>query len=290
MLAAANAGMEILQMAQSEGGPSKAYQNLEFLNGRDGRTLRILSEYLEPLARFNKFRVEDTIVFFGSARICEPARARERLRETRAVLAAARRPTRRLGQEVERAQAAVRMSRYYDEAVELAGLLTAWSKSLKGSKHRFLVCSGGGPGIMEAANRGAASERGRSVGLGISLPFEQTGNPYISRELAFEFHYFFMRKFWFVYLAKAMVIFPGGFGTLDEMMEILTLIQTRKSTKRIPIVVYGTRYWKKVLNFDAMVEFGTISRADLELFRFADTPQAAFDYLRDELTDAYLRP
>jgi hypothetical protein len=143
---------------------------------------------------------------------------------------------------------------------------------------------------MEAANRGAAEAKGRTVGLGISLPFEQTGNEYISRELSFEFHYFFMRKFWFVYLAKAVVIFPGGFGTLDEMMEILTLIQTRKSTKRIPMVVYGSRFWKKVLNLDALVEYGTISRADLDLFQFADSPEAAFEYLRDELTKAYLEP
>ncbi|MGD8375825.1 MAG: LOG family protein [Acidobacteriota bacterium] len=277
-------------MPDSRYGPTKAYKNLDFLNSRDGRTLRILSEYVEPQARFRRFRVEDTIVFFGSARIDAPDRARRRLEETRAALAAANRPSKRLQSEVDRARAAVRMSRYYDDSRELARLLTDWSKSLKGSRHRFLICSGGGPGIMEAANRGAAEARGRTVGLGISLPFEQTGNEYISRELSFEFHYFFMRKFWFVYLAKAVVIFPGGFGTLDEMMEILTLIQTRKSTKRIPMVVYGSRFWKKVLNLDALVEYGTISRADLDLFQFADSPEAAFEYLRDELTKAYLEP
>jgi len=277
-------------MPDSRYGPTKAYKNLDFLNSRDGRTLRILSEYVEPQARFRHFRVEDTIVFFGSARIDDPERARRRLQETRAALAAATRPSKRLQQEEARARAAVRMSRYYADSRELARLLTDWSKSLKGSRHRFLVCSGGGPGSMEAANRGAADARGRTVGLGISLPFEQSGNEYVSRELSFEFHYFFMRKFWFVYLAKAVVIFPGGFGTLDEMMEILTLIQTRKSSKRIPMVVYGSRFWKKVLNLEALVEFGTISRADLDLFRFADTPEAAFEYLRDELTKAYLNP
>jgi hypothetical protein len=271
-------------------GPPRAYKNLDFLTSPDARTLRILAEYLEPLSRLRRFRVEDTIVFFGSARIVEPARARERLREVQAALRSAARPTRRLRGELHRARTACRMARYYHECVELARRLTEWSKSLRGSRHRFLVCSGGGPGVMEAANRGAAAARGRTVGLGISLPLEQTGNPYISRELTFEFHYFFMRKFWFVYPAKAMVIFPGGFGTLDEMMEILTLVQTRKATKRMPIVVYGTSYWKRVLDFDAMVEFGTIGREDLELFRFADTPEEAFTYLRDELTEAYLKP
>ena len=271
-------------------GPTKAYKNLDFLQSKDGRTLRILSEYLEPQARFRRFKVADTIVFFGSARTPEPASARAALKEARAELRNAARPTRELKDAVERAKTDINMSRYYAECQELARQLTEWSKSLKGSKHRFLVCSGGGPGIMEAANRGAAEARGRNVGLGISLPFEQSGNRYISRELSFEFHYFFMRKFWFVYLAKAMVIFPGGFGTLDELMEILTLIQTGKSTKRIPLVLYGSKFWKEIVNFEAMCRWGTISRSDLDLLKFVDSPDEAFDYLRRELTEAYLKP
>jgi uncharacterized protein (TIGR00730 family) len=267
--------------------PLKAYKNRDFLNSKDARALRILSEYLEPLSRFRKHRVEDTIVFFGSARIIESQAAKEGVRAAKAALRAAARPTK--AQRTALAEAEVRASlcRYYDEAVDLARRLTEWSKSLKGSQHRFLVCSGGGPGIMEAANRGAAEARGRTVGLGISLPFEQSGNRYISRELAFEFHYFFMRKFWFFYLAKAMVIFPGGFGTLDEAMEILTLIQTRKSSKQIPILFYGKPYWDEVLDLKAMARWGTISTSDLELVRFSDSPDDAFTYLRDTLTELY---
>jgi len=267
--------------------PLKAYKNRDFLNSKEARSLRILSEYIEPLARFRRQRVEDTIVFFGSARIVESVVAKEALRSARAALKGATRPTRAQRAALAEAEARAGLSRYYDEAVELARRLTEWSKSLTGSRHRFLVCSGGGPGIMEAANRGAAEARGRTVGLGISLPFEQSGNKYISRELAFEFHYFFMRKFWFFYLAKAMVIFPGGFGTLDEAMEILTLIQTRKSTKQIPILFYGKPYWDEVLDLKAMARWGTISSSDLELVRFADSADDAFTYLRDTLTELY---
>jgi uncharacterized protein (TIGR00730 family) len=179
------------------------------------------------------------------------------------------------------------MSRYYEDTVELARLLTSWSKTLN-SDNRFVVCSGGGPGIMEAANRGARHAGGPTIGLNISLPFEQFANPYISRGLSFEFHYFFMRKFWFVYLAKALVVFPGGFGTLDELMELLTLLQTEKLKKRLGVVVYGSSYWKKVLNFDEMVRQGVVSRADLRLFKFLDTPQEAFEYLRAFLTHHYV--
>ena len=268
---------------------TKAYKNIEFLGGRDARGLRILSEYVEPLSRFHRFRVEDTIVFFGSARVVEPKVARASLEEVKGALRGSKRPSAAQREALAAAEARVAMAHYYEEAVELARLLTEWSKSLHGSRHRFLVCSGGGPGIMEAANRGAAAARGRTIGLGISLPFEQAGNPYISRELQFEFHYFFMRKFWFFYLAKALVIFPGGFGTLDEMMEILTLLQTKKSTKKIPMVLYGTRYWREALNLEAMVRWGTIDRKDLDLIHPADTPAEAFEFLRAELTETYLR-
>jgi uncharacterized protein (TIGR00730 family) len=277
-------------MSKEPYSPLKAYHNLDFLNSADARTLRILSEYLEPMYRFRRRKVKDTIVFFGSARAQEPAEARRALREARAALKEASRPVKALRLAVERAQSQVKLSRYYQDAQELARLLTEWSKSLHGTSRRFLVCSGGGPGIMEAANRGAAEARGRTVGLGISLPAEPTSNPYISRELAFEFHYFFMRKFWFFYPAKAMVVFPGGFGTLDEAMEILTLIQTRKSSKKIPFVFYGASFWREVIDFDALVRWGTIGPKDLDLFRFADDPREAFVFLRDRLTETHLTP
>ncbi len=277
-------------MSKKSLSPLKAYESLDFLHSRDARVLRILAEYLEPLHRFRRHKVKDTIVFFGSARTPEPDDARQALREARAALKGARRPSAALRKSVTSAERQLKMSRYYRDARELARRVTAWSKSLKGTSHRFLVCSGGGPGIMEAANRGAAEAKGQTVGLGISLPMEPAHNPYISRELAFEFHYFFMRKFWFFYPAKAMVVFPGGFGTLDECMEILTLIQTRKSSKKIPFLLYGKSYWSEVLNFDAMVRWGTISPQDLELFRFVDTPEEAFRYLRQQLTESHLKP
>ncbi|MFY9221603.1 MAG: TIGR00730 family Rossman fold protein, partial [Blastocatellia bacterium] len=185
------------------------------------------------------------------------------------------------------AKVEVKMSRYYEDAVEIARLLTEWSKNLRGGKHRFIICSGGGPGIMEAANRGAAAARGISIGLNIEIPFEQSANPYISRELSLDFHYFFMRKFWFVYLAKALVIFPGGFGTFDELMEVLTLLQTSKLHKPMPVLIYGSEYWREVLNLDAMVKWGTISPQDVKLMHFVDTPEDAFNYLRQQLEELY---
>ena len=277
-------------MSKSHSPAVKAYKNLPFLASKGARELRILSEYLEPLQRFREHKVKDTIVFFGSARTPEPATARENLQQARKSLKNASRQTRALKGAVSTAERQVKMSRYYRDAQELARLMTEWSKSLKGTAHRFIVSSGGGPGIMEAANRGAAEAKGRTVGLGISLPKEPANNQYISHDLAFEFHYFFMRKFWFFYPAKAMVVFPGGFGTLDECMEILTLIQTRKSSKEIPFLLYGKSYWSEVLNFDAMVRWGTISPQDLELFRFVDTPEEAFRYLRQQLTESHLKP
>jgi len=237
----------------------KAYKNLDFLNSRDARTLRILSEYLEPLARFRRYHVTDTVVFYGSARAVPAEEA-----------VAAGKP-------------AGALSRYYDDARTLARMLTTWSKSLQDSKHRFIVCSGGGPGIMEAANRGASEASGISIGLGISLPKEPINNRFITRELAFEFHYFFMRKFWFVYLAKALVVFPGGFGTMDELFELLTLVQTHKVDRPLPIVLHGKDFWDEVINFDALVRWGTIGEADLSLFRVTRTPEEAFEYLRTEL-------
>src|SRR5215469_1712142 len=226
-----------------------AYLDDSFLTSEEARPLRILAEYLEPLERFRSLRVRDTIVFFGSARIT---------------------PDGPLG-------------RYYEEARELARLITLWSKGLPSHEHRYVVCSGGGGGIMEAANRGASLAGGRSVGLNISLPHEQRPNPFITPELSFEFHYFFMRKLLFAHLAHALVAFPGGFGTLDELFEILTLAQTRKIDRSIPVFLYGSAYWKEVVNFEALVRHDTIAPEDLKLFEFVDEPRAAFERLTSRI-------
>jgi uncharacterized protein (TIGR00730 family) len=256
----------------------KAYKNSEFLMGREARPLRILSEYLEPQARFARYKVADTVVFFGSARALPLERAEEARVNARATGNA---------DAIARAESGLLLARYYEDARSLARKMTEWSKSLASSPRRYLVCSGGGPGIMEAANRGASEAHGISIGLGISLPEEPTMNEYITREMGFEFHYFFMRKFWFVYLAKALVVFPGGFGTMDELFELLTLVQTKKSSKTMPIVLYGRAFWKDVLNFDALIRWGTISPADLSLFHIADSPDEAFAYLTRELSSLY---
>ena len=265
----------------------KAYANADFLNSPAARTIRILAEYSEPERRFKKYNIKDTIVFFGSARIVSPEQARENLDRIRRQVQEGKRGSAKLSAELRRAETDLKASKYYADAVSLASMITRWSKELfnrrKRQGRRFIICSGGGPGIMEAANRGASEAGGLSIGLNISLPFEQVQNPYSSRELTFEFHYFFIRKFWFVYLAKAMVIFPGGFGTIDEMMELLTLIQTNKTTKPVPVIIYGTDYWKNIINFDALADMGMISPEDLDLFHFCDTPEEAFSYLKTEL-------
>lgn len=266
---------------------TKAYNNLEFLNSPDARLIRILAEYLEPARRFRQYRIQDTIVFFGSARIKPREVAEPNLRNLEETSAKLEQIPEELKTRITIAKNELKMARYYEDAVEIARLLTEWSKNMRGNKHRFIICSGGGPGIMEAANRGAAAARGISIGLNIEIPFEQSANPYISRELSFDFHYFFMRKFWFTYLAKALVIFPGGFGTLDELMEVLTLVQTNKLHKPMPVLIYGSEYWKEVLNLDAMVKWGTISPQDINLMHFADTPQEAFNYLSKQLDELY---
>jgi uncharacterized protein (TIGR00730 family) len=278
-----------------------AYENLSFLNSADGRLIRIVSEYMEPLARFRREQIQDTVVFFGSARFRgreETDHALELLENTGSTQAApsheqpAKAPEIAAGNasdlQLKRAEAAVKMARYYEDARQLSGLLTNWAKNIPSSRHRFVVTSGGGPGIMEAANRGAHEAGGKTMGLNIRLPFEQRPNPYITPSLNFEFHYFFMRKLWFAYLAKALVVFPGGFGTLDEMFEILTLAQTKKLANKITVVIYGSEYWKKVFNLDVLVETGAISPKDIELFQFADSPEQAFEMLRKGLTENYL--
>ena len=233
-----------------------AYLDEKFLTSPDARALRILAEYLEPLAHFRREKVRDTVVFFGSARLTEEGP----------------------------------LARYYHEARELASMLTQWADQFTNSTYRFVVCTGGGPGIMEAANRGAHEAKGKTVGLNIGLPFEQFPNPYITPELSFEFHYFFMRKFWFAYLAKALIVFPGGYGTMDELMELLTLTQTQKLAKKMTILLYGSAYWKEVINFDALLKYGMISPEDLDLFQYADDPQTAFDLLKSALMTYALQP
>ncbi len=260
-----------------------AYQNQPFLNSPDGRILRILSEYAEPLARFRREQIQDTVVFFGSARFQSLSRAESHLGQL---------PTSSFQDEAEvnhkRAAAAVDMARYYEDARRLAFLLSEWSIQIPPRRRRFVVTTGGGPGIMEAANLGAQDAGAKTIGLNIHLPFEQNPNPYITPALNFEFHYFFMRKFWFAYLAKALVIFPGGFGTLDELFEILTLAQTEKLAKKILVVIYGSEYWNRLINFNAMVDAGTISAEDLSLFKMVDSPEEGFEFLKAGLTEHHV--
>jgi uncharacterized protein (TIGR00730 family) len=259
-----------------------AYENHNFLASPDGRVLRILAEYTEPLARFRREQIQDTVVFFGSARFHSREAANRNLAELEQKPEGS--PDRK------KILASVDMARYYEDARKLAYLLTQWSVQIPARRRRFVVTTGGGPGIMEAANLGAQEAGGKTIGLNINLPFEQNPNPYITPALNFEFHYFFMRKFWFAYLAKALVIFPGGFGTLDELFEILTLAQTQKLAKKILVVIYGSEYWKSLINFDAMIDAGTISAADLDLFRMVDSPEEGFEFLRDGLENYHLGP
>ena len=253
---------------------AKAYANPSFLASKEARALRILSEYLEPKSRFERLHVDDTIVFMGSARLKSREEAEEALRKAEAG-----------DGDLVPARTALGMSAYYEAARSLAFRLTQWSKGLDSKERRFVVCTGGGPGIMEAANRGAAEARGMNVGLTISIPAEEFSNPYVTRELAFHFHYFFMRKFWFSYLAKAVIVFPGGFGTLDELFELLTLVQTRKMTKPLPIVVFGTEFWRQVVDFGALVRHGTIGARDPELIHYTDSVDDAYDFIVRHLTE-----
>ena len=280
-----------------------AYENPAFLNSPDGRLIRILAEYTEPLARFRRERIQDTVVFFGSARFHgheEATQALELLDNTGSVAPApkdeqpASIPDIAAGTASElgrrRAVAAVEMARYYEDARRLAHMVTTWANTIPSTRHRFVITSGGGPGIMEAANRGAHEAGGKTIGLNIRLPFEQRPNQWITPALNFEFHYFFMRKLWFAYLAKALVVFPGGFGTIDEMFEVLTLVQTHKLAKNITVVIYGSDYWKKVFNFEWLVDTGAISPGDVDLFQFADTPEEAFAMLKAGLIEHHLDP
>lgn len=251
----------------------KSYQNNEFLNSAHARELRILAEYLEPESRFARYQVDDTIVFFGSARYISREQAETELESAK-----------HGDGDLEQAKIRLETSQYYEAAREMARRLTDWSKNLVDDERRFVVCTGGGPGIMEAANRGASEAKGVNVGLTISLPAEESGNSFITRELSLHFHYFFMRKFWFAYLAKALIVFPGGFGTLDELFELLTLLQTRKISKHLPIVLFGTKYWDEVINFDALIRYGSISPDDLSLFHRTDSVDVACKFVIDQLS------
>jgi len=263
-----------------------AYLMPEFLDSQEARPIRIIAEYLEPLSRFRLHNVQDTVVFFGSARVQSRERATRQL--DRAV-AQRGQGTPEYEAEVARCRKAVEWAKFYEDAREVARLLTAWTQTLNAPYRRFVVCSGGGPGIMEAASRGAYEAGGKSVGLNIRLPFEQGANPYITDGLHFEFHYFFMRKFWFAYLAKALVVFPGGFGTLDELFEILTLAQTQKLSKRLDVLLYGRDYWNQVLNLQRMIEWGAIEERDLGLMHYVDSPQEAFELLRTQLMERHFK-
>lgn len=269
--------------------PLKAYKNLDFLNSESARNIRVLCEMTEPGLRFAKERVEDTIVLFGSARIRPIEDAEKARTAARSMIKDMENPTAEEKRLLHRAECAVQAAPYYEAAVKLSESLTQWSMHLPAPhQDRFLICSGGGPGIMEAANLGAHHVGGRSVGLGISLPFEQGVNEFIPEDLKFEFHYFFVRKYWFVLLAKALVAFPGGFGTLDELFETLTLVQTKKIQKVPPIVLYGSEFWNDVVNFEALVKWGTISEEDLGLFKIVDTVEEAHDHIVEKLTERFL--
>ena len=260
----------------------KAYKNLDFLNSADARTIRILSEYYEPKARFARNKIVDTIVFFGSARILSRKEA------LKLVESAKKEKSGPNKHKFERAVKLLEMSKYYEDAVELSRRLTEWSMKLDGNGKRFIICTGGGPGIMEAANKGAHLAGGHSIGLNISIPFEQFVNKYVDPKLAFEFHYFFMRKLWFVYLAKSLIVFPGGFGTFDELMEVLTLVQTRKVTKKMKIIIYDEAYWREIINFDALIAHGTINKEDMKLFDFCNSIDEAFEKVTSHFHQHFL--
>ena len=261
--------------------PVKAYKNIEFLTSSNARPIRILAEFSEPHFRFQKYHITSTIVFFGSARVKAKSIAKEEI--FKAAAAYEKDPSQANERKLSAARLQLRLSNYYEMAAELARLLTEWAKDGNEGKQKYYVCSGGGPGIMEAANKGAYLAGGKSLGLNISIPHEQEPNPYISQEFGFEFHYFFMRKYWFVYMAKALIIFPGGFGTLDELMEVLTLIQTKKIDRPLPIVVFGQDYWREIIDLEAMAKWGTISKEDLKLFTFVNSAEEAFKFLQKKL-------
>ncbi len=271
-------------MAKSNS-PVKSYQNQEFLSSADARIIRIIAEYLEPQLRFKKHKIVDTIVFFGSARLKSKKAALSELNKYKSL------DPKKSGfaKGLREAQIAYQMSKYYEDAVDLAKKLTSWSMNLETEANRFIICTGGGPGIMEAANKGAKLAGGYSIGLNISIPFEQFVNKYVTNDLQFEFHYFFMRKFWFAYLSKALIVFPGGFGTMDELFEILTLVQTEKIRKKLCLVIYDEKYWRKIINFEALIDSGVISKEDLNLFHFCEDVESAYKIITNHLEKNFIK-
>src|SRR5262245_3665309 len=269
--------------------PPLAYLNAEFLKSQEARVIRLLAEYIEPATRLRRHRIRDTIVFFGSARSISPEHASAALDLVKDELRKTGQPTAELQTKLANAEQATKLARYYNDAMELARRVTEWSKGLTGS-HHFIVCSGGSHGMMEAANRGASMARGKTIGLNIQLPMEQEINQFVSRELIFNFHYFFMRKFWFVYPAKALVVFPGGFGTMDELFEVLTLIQTKMPRKTMPVILFGKEFWDEIIDFEALVRWGVVSPQDLDIFHKTDSVDDAFQYLTSRLEKLYLTP
>jgi len=269
--------------------PIKAYKNADFLNSPSARLIRIMSEMIEPGTRFRKYGVRDTVVFFGSARTLPKKVAQANLRRIEIKLNRQKAQSVGLKRKHGQAKRDLIMSQYYEDAVNLAEKLTRYFKTGKRKRRNAVICTGGGPGIMEAANRGAKRAGGKSIGLNISLPMEQYPNAYQSKELAFEFHYFFVRKFWFFNLARVLIVFPGGFGTMDELFELLTLIQTGKSKKCISVVLYGKEYWQEIINFDKMIHWGTISKQDLKLFNVFDKVDDLFRYVKDEIEHKQIR-
>ncbi len=265
----------------------KAYNNYEFLNSPAARTIRVLTEMVEPKERLRRNNIHNTVVFFGSARTLPRAQARKQFKEIENKFKSTKKPSTELKKTLEHAENQLHMSRYYEDASALSAKLTRWFQHSKIKKENFVVCTGGGPGIMEAANLGARNANGQSIGLNINLPTEQNPNSYQTEEISFEFHYFFIRKFWFFYLSKAMIVFPGGFGTFDELFELLTIIQTEKTSKHMPIVLYGKEYWEEVINFNALARWGMISQNDLSLFKILDDVDEAFEYLQVELNKHY---
>ena len=265
--------------------PLKAYENPEFLNSSDARIIRMLSEFIEPQTKFRKHKIIDTIVFFGSARLKSKKDSLAEYNKFKVMNP--KTPT--FAENLRFAQRQVEMSKYYEDAVELSRRLTDWSMNLGTHANRFIICTGGGPGIMEAANKGAKLAGGLSVGLNISIPFEQFVNKYVTRDLSFVFHYFFMRKFWFAYLAKCLVAFPGGFGTMDEMFEILTLLQTGKIKKKMLLIVYDERFWKKIINLDGLIEHGFINKEDIANLSFCNSVDQAFSLITKYFEKYYLK-
>lgn len=263
--------------------PIKAFESVDFLHSKQARLIRILCELIEPKDRFKKAGVEHTIVLFGSARTPDPSVIKEKLKQLQERLASEANPSSDTLEELREAERQLKASQYYQAAYDLSKKLTDWSLKLPKSE-RLHICSGGGPGIMEAANRGAMDAGGKSIGLGISLPFEQRVNRFISKELAFEFKYFFIRKYWFVLMAKSLVAFPGGFGTMDELFETLTLMQTGKVKGKTPIVLFGTDFWQSAINLDTLIEWGMISKTDLEFIHITDSVEDAFNFLVRSIT------